>query len=152
MPLPDPPPDDGPPRGDGPRPDDPPVDDPLVDEAALDRVRRALGEDDAAQLLGTMADDVPVLLDAVERAAAAGQPAAALRALHSLAGSAGLLGLVRLHRTASALELRWRQPGPAAGGDPQADLQRLRAVCADTVALLRQRLARSVPPGPGGPA
>lgn len=129
--------------------EDPPPEDALVDEDALGRVLRALGEVDAAQLLGAMAEDVPVLLDAIERAAADGQPAPALRALHSLAGSAGLLGLARLHRVASALELRWRAAGPASDGARKADLRRLRAVCSDTVALLQKRSARPERPDPG---
>lgn len=113
-----------------------------MDDAVLRELRESVGDDPEffAELVDDFLADAPVQLEALRRAATAGDPATAMRAAHTLKGTSrtfGAGGLASLCQDAESA---------ATGGELEAVLVRVEEidrewarVCAELVALQEAR-------------
>lgn len=77
---------------------------PLLDEAVLAGLAEEIGEDGLTEVLGVFLDQAPRMLDRLERAIIS-QDRTLLREVHTLAGAARSVGLLRIGYTAAEIEL-----------------------------------------------
>jgi HPt (histidine-containing phosphotransfer) domain-containing protein len=77
----------------------------VLDAAAYAELQDTMGADFAAELLETFLVEGPVMLDALRRAAAAGDAEGFRRAAHSIKSNAGLFGATALADMARCMEL-----------------------------------------------
>jgi HPt (histidine-containing phosphotransfer) domain-containing protein len=77
----------------------------VLDAAAYAELQDTMGADFAAELLETFLAEAPVMLDALRRAAAAGDADGFRRAAHSIKSNAGLFGATALADMARSMEL-----------------------------------------------
>lgn len=110
-----------------------PADDPVLDSRHLAALRALRGGDSGLRLaVAAFARQTPTLLTRIEQAVATGDRPQALRAAHTVRGSALTLGLPRLARVAGDLL--------AGRGDPDGTLDRLRAAAVEADAALARML------------
>jgi len=77
----------------------------VLDAAAYAELQDTMGADFALELLETFLAEAPVMLDALRRAAAAGDADGFRRAAHSIKSNAGLFGATALADMARSMEL-----------------------------------------------
>lgn len=88
----------------------------MFDARAFDRLRQAVGDDpaDLAEIAGSFLEEAPALIDAMVKAAAAGDLDAVHRQAHSLKSNARDFGATSLAELCQALEHELRSGKPPA--------------------------------------
>ncbi|HLO77358.1 MAG TPA: Hpt domain-containing protein [Magnetospirillum sp.] len=104
---------------------------PLVDTPAQADLIDALGPEEFGELIRTFFDGLPGGLSRIEAAVALGQCPAIASAAHTVKGSAGNMGFVRLSADAARIERAAKE----GNGDLADLLARLRATIVESAAL-----------------
>jgi CheY-like chemotaxis protein len=110
------------------------------DPAKLDELRHEIGEEGAAEVLGTFFEDTAQRMDVMRAAIRAGDRASLENEAHAMKSSAATFGFMRLSALAKALEAQSKMAMPA---DAPAQMDQIAAAFADVrgLTLSEQRAA-----------
>jgi HPt (histidine-containing phosphotransfer) domain-containing protein len=88
----------------------------LIDQTTFDELKKISGEDFINELIDAFLEDAPGMIDAMEKAAAAGDVETFRRNAHSMKTNANTFGASELGALAKELELMAKEKNLNAGG------------------------------------